>query len=288
MLPASDVTITNSVALPLFLPRGRSGKIYVSVARFPKGQMALYARANRLQAVSRAVADAIKVQSPSMYERVRVLPNTLSETFSNLPAEAHGERKREILYIGRIAREKGLHLLIRAFHLIADPDDWTLTLLGPYEAAAGGDGDEYLDELRRICPARSGNIRFEEPIYDEHRLAQRLKSAAIFVYPSIAERGESFGMAPLEAMACGCAVLVSALECFRDFVVEGENALTFDHRDATGTTLARSLERLIADSTLRTRLGTKAIQTAMSFRSANVAPLFISDFSELLLQNAPQ
>src|SRR5437868_1135032 len=41
-LPASDVTITNSVALPLFIPRRRAGTIYVCVNRFPKGQMAFY------------------------------------------------------------------------------------------------------------------------------------------------------------------------------------------------------------------------------------------------------
>src|SRR6516162_1672033 len=46
VLPVSDVTITNSVFLPLFIPRRRAGKIYISVSRFPKGQMAFYRRAD--------------------------------------------------------------------------------------------------------------------------------------------------------------------------------------------------------------------------------------------------
>src|ERR1700730_1952856 len=65
-LPRSDLTITNSVSLPLFIPRGRTGKIYVSVGRFPKGQMAFYALADRLQAVSQAVANAMMRQAPSV------------------------------------------------------------------------------------------------------------------------------------------------------------------------------------------------------------------------------
>src|SRR5262245_34751168 len=51
-LPQSDITVTNSFSLPLVLPRRRAGKIYVHVARFPKRQMALYFRADRLQAIS--------------------------------------------------------------------------------------------------------------------------------------------------------------------------------------------------------------------------------------------
>jgi hypothetical protein len=63
-LPQSDITVTNSFSLPLVLPRRRAGKIYVHVARFPKRQMALYFRADRLQAISRAVADAITDKLP--------------------------------------------------------------------------------------------------------------------------------------------------------------------------------------------------------------------------------
>src|SRR5262249_22865835 len=69
-LPPSDVTVTIGFSLPLVLPRRRAGKIYVHVARFPKRQMALYARADRLQAISQAVADAIVAQTPRAAHKV--------------------------------------------------------------------------------------------------------------------------------------------------------------------------------------------------------------------------
>jgi len=282
MLPRSDITITNSVSLPLLLPRSRAGSIYVSVARFPKGQMGIYRRAHRLQAVSRAVADAIRSQSPATSDRVRVIPNALSSTFSNLSARANAVRTQEILYVGRIAREKGLDILIRAFLKLPNQSEWTLTLIGPDAAAAGGDGPNFLNELKDICGYERKNIRFEPSIFDEQTLAARISSASIFVYPSVAERGESFGLAPLEAMACGCAVVVSNLACFRDFVVEGSNALVFDHRDPTGAPLARVLCTLIDQPELRAQLSASAVKTARDFHSNHVADLFLRDFDELI------
>ncbi len=280
-LPPADMTITNSVSLPLFIPRRRAGKIYVSVARFPKGQMAFYARADRLQAVSQAVADAMLRQSPSVCARVKVVPNALSATFTRLRVFSRGTRRKEILYVGRIAREKGLDLLIRAFLEISGHADWQLTLLGPSSVADGGDGAEFRAELEAHSRAEKGRVSFEAPIFDEAALVARLRAAEIFVYPSVAELGESFGMAPLEAMACGCAVVVSALGCFRDFAVDGDNAFVFDHRDASGAALARALEKLMEAPDLRNALGAAAIRTSRNFDVERVAQLFLADFAEL-------
>ena len=281
-LPASDLTITNSVSLPLFIPRKRAGKIYVSVARFPKGQIAFYARADRLQAVSRAVANAILSQSPSIAARVKVVPNALSETFTRLRQHSRGSRRREILYVGRIAREKGLDLLIDAFLKIPGHLDWRLTLLGPSDVADGGDGAEFVAGLQARGRRAQGRIVFESAIFDESTLVARMRAAEIFVYPSIAEQGKSFGMAPLEAMACGCAVVVSALACFRDFVIDGQNALVFDHGDETGRVLATVLKRLMDSSNLRDALGVAAIYSSEKFDANRVAKLFLGDFAELI------
>lgn len=280
-LPPSDVTITNSVSLPLFIPRGRAGKIYVSVARFPKGQMPLYARSDRLQAVSQAVADAMLQQSPSMAQRIKVVPNALSETFTRLREPFRGSRKSEILYVGRIAQEKGLDLLIQAFLKIPGHPNWRLTLLGPSDVADGGDGAEFRKELEALGRSARGRVGFEAAIFNEAALVARLRKAEIFAYPSIAEQGESFGMAPLEAMACGCAVVVSALACFRDFITDGDNGLVFDHRNNGETALANTLKRLMDAPDLREALGTTAISTSKHFDLERVAQLFIADFAGL-------
>src|ERR1700722_7096609 len=104
-LPKSDVTITNSVALPLLIPRGRAGLIYMNINRFPKGQMSVYRRVDRMQTVSTHIGDAVRQQSPSVAHLVKTVPNAVSKTFADAIDEDRGVRQKEILFVGRIARE---------------------------------------------------------------------------------------------------------------------------------------------------------------------------------------
>src|SRR5438552_4608780 len=80
-LPQSDITVTNSFSLPLLLSRRRAGKIYVQVGRIPKYQMFLYSRADRLQAVSLAVADAIARQAPWLTHKVVVIGYAIPDAY---------------------------------------------------------------------------------------------------------------------------------------------------------------------------------------------------------------
>ena len=69
-MPQSAITVTNSFFTQLLLRRRIAGKIYVHVARYPKRQMYLYSRVDRLQAISRAVAAAIIRQAPHLSNKV--------------------------------------------------------------------------------------------------------------------------------------------------------------------------------------------------------------------------
>lgn len=283
-LPAADVTITHSVSLPVILPRRRAGKIYVSVARFPKNQMGLYRRADRLQAVSTTVARAIARQTPAVAHLVRTVPNALSEAFCAAFTQTAAPREREILFVGRIAREKGIDILIRAFKAIADKHPgWRLVVIGPSATGQGGDGTALLAQLQQLVPELRSRIDFVGPIFDETLLVARYLRAEIFAYPSVAAQGESFGLAPLEAMACGCAVVTSSLECFGDFLRPEHNGLQFDHADDSGKTLAMQLDRLMADTELRRRLAAEARRTAQDYTPERVAALFLEDFRRLLV-----
>ena len=62
-------------------------------------------------------------------------------------------------------------------------------------------------------------------------------------------------IAPLEAMAHRCAVLVSNLDCFNDFIREGETGFVFDHRSANpADALREKIENTLADATLLARV----------------------------------
>jgi len=282
-LPPADITITNSVSAPLLIPRSTAGKIYVDVARYPKRQMGIYRHVDRLQCCSTHIARAVCEQTPSVAHLVKAIPNALTSIFAATSVgPMQHDRAKEVVFVGRVAREKGLHLLIRAFALVGPKfPDWRLVVVGPHLASQGGDGDGFLQELRGLAAAAGVEAQFVGPIFDERALEECYSRSSIFVYPSIAERGEAFPVAPLEAMACGCAPVVSDLRCFDDAITAEVNGLIFDHRDPSGKPLAEVLERLMSSDTLRHKIAEGAKQKSRDYIPATVARLFLEDFSVL-------
>lgn len=281
-LPASDVTITHSVFLPLVISRRRAGKIYVSVARFPKHQFHWYRRADRLQAVSTHIAKAICEQTPAVAHLVKAIPNTISDAFCKAIIEDRGIREKEVVFVGRIAKEKGIDILIRAFASIqSEFVDWRLVIVGPFEVSQGGDGRNWLLKLQQLTGGAGDRVEFVGPVFDEALLIDRFKRAEIFVYPSVAAKGEALPLAPLEAMACGCAVVVSNLDCFSDYLCSGKNGLQFDHTDVSGKSLAVELKKLMTFPELRSELAKEGIRTSQQFTPAPVAKRFLDDFESL-------
>jgi glycosyltransferase involved in cell wall biosynthesis len=69
-------------------------------------------------------------------------------------------------------------------------------------------------------------------------------------------RLEPFGLAPLEANACGTAVVAVAEGGIRETVFEGINGLLVN--DARPAAIARAISRLLDDTTLASELGKRA------------------------------
>lgn len=283
-LPEADIVVTNTFWLPLVIgPRDR-GLVYVHVARGPKGQMRWYRKAARLQAVSRAIGDAIIAQAPELRAKVRVLPNALP--FRNLPRASDGPREKTILFVGRVHPEKGLELFLRA--MAQAPRElrtaWKVKIIGPHEIKFGGGGSEYLEKLQKLAADNSLKIEWHRAIFDDAELARHYRSAFVFVYPSLAEKGEAMPLAPLEAMANGCVPLVSNLDCFRDYIQDGATGFVFDHRGggADRALGARLTELLTLEEKNLEQIRQAAQKTTDNFRLDVVAQRYLEDFTTLL------
>ncbi len=285
-LPAADIVITNTIFLPLLIRNPCVGKLCVHVARFPKGQMRLYQHANRLQTVSQAVAQAIAAELPAVAGKVKVIPPYLSSDPPPLDAGAlDAPREPWVLYLGRVHPEKGLDVLMRAFgdFIAREPaTPWRLKIVGPVAAKMGGGGEEYKAKLDAISAGFRDRVDWLGYVPDAE-LNAVCRRAAAFVYPSLAEKGESFGLAPLEAMSQGCPAIVSDLACFGDFLEDGRTGLVFDHRAADpAAALGAQLLRLANDPALRHRLTHAGYAKAWDFTRERVAAMYLEDFETLL------
>ncbi len=276
-IPVSDVVVTNTFWSPLLLGRSR-GALCVNVERMPKGQMRLYRGAARLRASSSAVREAIVREDPAAAGRVSVIPNPLPFV-PDAPVRWE-EKTRTILYAGRLHPEKGIGLLLEAFvraRASGALEGWKLELVGPSERGRGGGGTAWMDALR--ARHRHPDIAWLPPRFDPDDLNRLYARAAVFAYPSQAERGETFGMAVLEAMAWGAAPVVSGLAVFRDFVDSGRNGIAFDHRCADPVGALAGALALAAE---RARpLGEAALEVRRTHAPGAIAERFLADFETL-------
>lgn len=278
-VPPGDVVVTNTFWAPLLLPRNR-GAIVVDMQRMPKGQVRLYRRAARLRANSSAVAEAIGHEEPTAMPRVRVIPNPLPFVAEREPDWAR--KTRTVVFAGRLHPEKGIELLLRAWALGRQEGrlgGWNLELIGPSDSRGGGGGEEWVRALRARVP--TSGVTWQAPIFGEAELNRAYERASVFVYPSVAEIGETFGQAVLEAMAWGAVPVVSDLACFRDFVRSAENGWVFDHRaiDAPRR-LLEAIERATRPESRA--LAERALAVRTTHASATIAGEFLADFSGLV------
>ena len=282
----SDIIVTNTFFLPVLLSLfSRRGAVYVSVHRYPQGQMNLYRRVDRIQCVSTAIADAVRAQAPDVAGLVKVVPNYIATRLPRAEAAATWtSRRREILFVGRIHPEKGIDLLIKAFAAIdtASRDGWSLRIVGPHLPPAGGGGEAFLASLKALASASNLPVEWTGPIYDAGDLNDAYRRAAIFVYPSVAAEREAFPLAPLESMAQGCPVITTDLRCFADFITPGVNASMFSLADGLAVpNFSAALAQLMGDDARRHAYSEAGIGTVEGFMLDGVADAFVDDFNSL-------
>lgn len=282
-IPPSDIVVSNTFWLPILLRDDSKGKVYVHVARYPRGQMRYYRHVARLQTLTTPIAAAIQREVPTLHQKIKVIPNAVPEVFPEAAAiDAFPARTKSFLYVGRIAPEKGLDHLIDAFRLFSESCDsgWRLIVVGPWESKLGGGGDAYFQGLRRKARAIEDKVEWLGSIFDHDKLNEVYRSAGVFVYPSIAEFGETFGEAPLEAMANGLPPIVSALECFQNFIVDGESGYIYNHRVSDPAATLASKMREVTDSGKCLPINSIAcIQKARLYTAEAIADMYLADFA---------
>jgi len=215
--------------------------------------------ADAVVAVSAAMRDDILACYPGIDPaRVEVIPNGIdpdrwAPDWGTGALARHGLDPGDnlVVFVGRVTRQKGLsHLLAAAPHL-----DRRAHLVC---CAGAADTEELAEETRCLVDAarREGaRLTWIEGQLPHEEVVQLLTHARVFVCPSVYE---PFGLVNLEAMACGTAVVATAVGGIPEIVVDGETGFLVPPGgggDRLARGLAARVNDLVADPDLARRMG---------------------------------
>jgi glycogen(starch) synthase len=202
-------------------------------------------------------AEAVLVITPRLYRlllsdgveerRVHVIPPGVNPSLFEGPFEDpfSGVGKPRVVFVGRLAPQKGVRTLVAAAGLLEDPSAQVLLV---------GDGPERKaleKEAKRIGVA--DRLLFEGFLAHE-RLPAVLAHADLLVLPSIYEE---LGTVLLEAMQAGLPVVASKTGGIPDVIEDGVNGLLVPPGEPGA--LARAIDRLLAERDLARQLS-KGVQ----------------------------
>lgn len=282
-MPKCDAVVLNTIWSPILLPlfKWKYKVSLYNVARFPKKQFAFYKAVDVLSCVSSSVYNSLMEQTPSAKKQACVISNFINTDIYH-PYKEHKLPSRPVLlYTGRVHREKGVELLVEAINKVREKFDVSLKIIGAWDTPRGGSGQDYKDELDAL--ADGWQIDWVEPIYDPKLLAIEMDKCDIYCYPSLADKGETFGVAPLEAMGLGLPTIVSSLECFKDFITDKVSGLIFDHHanDAVGR-LVNCITYIIENESHYLDLSKNGIKSSTSFNVSQKAEEYLQVLNNML------
>jgi glycosyltransferase involved in cell wall biosynthesis len=113
-------------------------------------------------------------------------------------------------------------------------------------------------------------------------LRRLYSTSTALLYPS---RDEGFGLPPLEAMACGCAVVTTAVGAVTEFAVHRHNAFVVAPRDIGA--MVSALAEVLSNAPLRASITAAAHETAREYELTRVAPQFAAVLERIATRPLP-
>jgi len=176
--------------------------------------------------------------------------------------------KKIILHVGRIVKEKNVHLLIESAPYILKKVDAIFIIVGK------GPAKNELEELVRKKGLENHFI-FTGFVKDEE-LPDYYKAGDVFAFPSTYE---TQGIVALEAMASGMPVVAAKAKAIPEFVKDGENGYLFKPNDA------KELAEKILMAIENKELGKKAFEYAKRYSIEKMAEKLIKIYEEMEDEN---
>ncbi|MBD3226423.1 MAG: N-acetyl-alpha-D-glucosaminyl L-malate synthase BshA, partial [Caldithrix sp.] len=210
-----------------------------------------------------------KIQKP-----IQVIPNFIPDDFKDHPASVElrhqccNEDEKIITHISNFRPLKRVHELVDVMEKIADQSKVKLLMVGdgPERAAV-----ERKCKEKKLCQS----IEF---LGKQENVADILAISDLFILPS---ENESFGLAALEAMACGVPCITSNAGGLTEVNIDGETGFVCEVGDIEA--YAASVLKLINDTDLRQKFSQNALKISQQkFNADRIVQQYIDYYNKIL------
>ncbi len=164
-----------------------------------------------------------------------------------------------VLYVGRLILRKGIKELSEVAKELKDVN---------FEIIGTGPLNKYFVELSNV------NIK---GFIDKKDIVKEYNRATIAVFPS---HFEPFGLVALEAMACGCPIIVTKKTGFQEFVKNNQEGVLINPKNIKQ--LKTNITRLLSDKNKQDKLSKNGIEKAKEFSINSMSEKYLVLYSEIL------
>jgi len=223
-----------------------------------------------------AVSESLKADTYREFGQkrdIRVIPN-----FVNVEAHSRGDRsalraslapagEKVVIHVSNFRPVKRVAAVIEIFKRIRAEVPAHLLMVG--------DGPDMSEAVRLTRKYGLNTVRF---LGDQEQVVPLLSASDLFLMPSAQE---SFGLAALEAMACGVPVIASRVGGVPELVEDGVTGFLCAPEDLAG--MASAAVRLLTDQGLHQRVTEAARTRAVEcFADTKIIPMYEAYYDEIL------
>ena len=203
---------------------------------------------------------------------VHVLYNGVERKIKKFPM-----KKKEVLFVGRLVPEKGVHHYVEAVKLLVNKyPEWTFRLIGSFRLGDKENKNLFADKIIKNFRSIGPQAKFHG-FKEQKFVEEKMKNASIIAIPSVWD--EPFGLVAAEAMSNGACIIASKVGGIPEIIKD--NGLLIEKIDHKKLLL--NIDRLIQDNKLRKSYQMKAWKNFEL--SSNISSQKLDDFRKTIFSN---
>ena len=190
------------------------------------------------------------------------IPNAIE--IDSLPLDINQKFKKQIIFVGRLSKEKGIESLIQLSEILPKDIHLIIVGLGPLE-----------NQIKKISQNHS-NIEYLGYL-SKNDVIPLIRGSFVLIQPSLAE---GISTTILEAMACKIPVIASNVGGNKELIIDNKNGFLINPHDVDE--LNNKIIQLSEDAELINQFGQKSSELIKNFEWSSIGKKYLNLYESLL------